>query len=116
MPSGSGLGLAPEPASGAPRPMTMGALTAPEATSSLRRSPARARVAPGVMPQGLRRSRRLGDGWLVEGLPEGRWAIIEEVHHGMVDGVSGAGLYQVVFDTGPVPAPPVQSALPTRIL
>ena len=45
-----------------------------------------------VMSQELDRHRPLWEVWMVEGLPDGRWAIISKVHHCMVDGVSGTDL------------------------
>ena len=39
--------------------------------------------------------------WLVEGLEEGRWAIISKVHHCMVDGVGGSDLMTGLFDLSP---------------
>jgi len=60
-----------------------------------------------VMSGRLDRSRPLWEYWLVEGLAEGRWALISKVHHSIVDGISGTDLYRVVLDTGPDPAPPV---------
>jgi WS/DGAT/MGAT family acyltransferase len=39
--------------------------------------------------------------WLVEGLADGRWAIISKIHHCMVDGVGGNDLMTLVFDTDP---------------
>ena len=39
--------------------------------------------------------------WLVEGLADGRWAIINKVHHSMVDGLSGADLMEVLLDDSP---------------
>ena len=46
---------------------------------------------------------------LVDGLSEGRWAVIMKVHHALVDGVSGTSLYRVIFDLSaePPPLPPV---------
>jgi diacylglycerol O-acyltransferase / wax synthase len=60
-----------------------------------------------VMSQRLDRDHPLWEYWLIEGLPEGRWAFISKVHHCMVDGVSGTDLYRVIFDFTPEPAPPV---------
>jgi WS/DGAT/MGAT family acyltransferase len=60
-----------------------------------------------VMGQRLDRDYPLWEYWLVEGLSEGRWALISKVHHCMVDGVSGTDLYRVIFDFSPEPAPPV---------
>jgi WS/DGAT/MGAT family acyltransferase len=39
--------------------------------------------------------------WLVEGLENGRWAIISKVHHCMVDGIAGTDLMQLIFDVDP---------------
>lgn len=51
-----------------------------------------------VMSARLDRSRPLWEYWLVEGLADGRWALISKVHHCMVDGVSGTDLYGVILD------------------
>ena len=59
-----------------------------------------------VMSQRLDRDHPLWEYWVVEGLAEGRWALISKVHHCMVDGVSGTDLYRVIFDFSPEPAPP----------
>jgi diacylglycerol O-acyltransferase len=58
-----------------------------------------------VMSQQLDRHRPLWETWIVEGLPEGRWAMISKLHHCMVDGVSGTDLLSVLLDDDPVPAP-----------
>ena len=58
-----------------------------------------------VMSQRLDRAYPLWEYWLVDGLTEGRWALISKVHHAMVDGVSGTDLYRVVFDLSPEPSP-----------
>jgi len=60
-----------------------------------------------VMSQRLDRDYPLWEYWLVEGLSEGRWAVISKVHHCMVDGVSGTDLYRVIFDLSPEPSPPL---------
>jgi WS/DGAT/MGAT family acyltransferase len=54
-----------------------------------------------VMAQRLDRDYPLWEYWLVEGLDEGRWALISKVHHAMVDGVAGTDLYRVLFDPSP---------------
>lgn len=51
-----------------------------------------------VIGQRLDRSKPLWELWLVEGLGDGRWAIISKTHHAMVDGVSGVDLMTVLFD------------------
>ena len=60
-----------------------------------------------IMSQRLDRDRPLWEYWLVEGLADGRWALISKLHHCIVDGVSGTDLYNVVLDPSPEPAPPV---------
>ena len=73
------------------------ALPAPGGDLQLRRLMAR------VMTQRLDRDYPLWEYWLVEGLDQGRWALISKVHHCMVDGVSGTDLYRVIFDASPEP-------------
>ena len=36
--------------------------------------------------------------WIAEGLGDGRWALVNKLHHCMVDGVSGTDLLSVIFD------------------
>ena len=76
------------------------ALPAPGGDEQLSRLVAR------VMTQRLDRDYPLWEYWLVEGLDQGRWALISKVHHCMVDGVSGTDLYRVIFDASPEPSPP----------
>ncbi|MBO0814657.1 MAG: wax ester/triacylglycerol synthase family O-acyltransferase [Actinobacteria bacterium] len=59
-----------------------------------------------VMSQRLDRDHPLWEYWAVEGLTDGRWALISKVHHCMVDGVSGTDLYRVIFGLSPDPSPP----------
>ncbi|GAA4759679.1 wax ester/triacylglycerol synthase family O-acyltransferase [Actinomycetospora chibensis] len=63
-----------------------------------------------VMATRLDRDRPLWRYWIVEGLAGDRWALISQVHHCMVDGVSGTDLYRDVLDPGPVPRPPAPPA------
>jgi diacylglycerol O-acyltransferase / wax synthase len=61
-----------------------------------------------VMAQKLDRSKPLWELWVAEGLDEGRWALINKIHHCMVDGVSGTDLMSVLFDSereAPAPLP-----------
>lgn len=60
-----------------------------------------------VMAQRLDRDFPLWEYWLVEGVSDGRWALISKVHHSMVDGISGTDLYRVIFDLSPETPPPV---------
>ncbi|HET9692360.1 MAG TPA: wax ester/triacylglycerol synthase domain-containing protein, partial [Acidimicrobiales bacterium] len=57
-----------------------------------------ARLVGRVMSQQLDRGRPLWEMWMVEGLADGRWALISKTHHCMVDGVSGADMLAVVLD------------------
>jgi diacylglycerol O-acyltransferase / wax synthase len=58
-----------------------------------------------VMSQRLDRDHPLWEYWVVEGLAQGRWALIAKVHHCMVDGISGTDLYQAIFDVTREPPP-----------
>ena len=49
------------------------------------------------------RNKPLWDLTIVDGLEEGRSALILRVHHCMADGVSGVGLANILFDTTKVP-------------
>jgi len=66
-----------------------------------------AELMAGVMSQRLDRDHPLWEYWVVEGLAQGRWALISKVHHCLVDGVSGTDLYRVIFDFSPEPSPPI---------
>ena len=63
-------------------------------------------LAGRVFSQRLDRDKPLWEIWLVEGLEGGRWALVNKVHHALVDGVSGADLMTVMFDAQPEPAVP----------
>jgi WS/DGAT/MGAT family acyltransferase len=66
-------------------------------------------LAGRVLGQRLDMAKPLWEVWLVEGLEDGRWALISKVHHCMVDGIAGTDLMQAVFDLAPDaehPAPP----------
>ncbi len=58
-------------------------------------------LAGRVLGQRLDLAKPLWELWLVEGLENGRWAIISKVHHCMVDGVAGTDLMQLMFDLTP---------------
>jgi diacylglycerol O-acyltransferase / wax synthase len=63
------------------------------------------RLAGRVFSQALDRTRPLWELWLVEGLADGRFALLSKTHHALVDGVSGVDIATVLFDTSPDPAP-----------
>jgi diacylglycerol O-acyltransferase len=50
-----------------------------------------------VMSQQLDRAKPLWEMWVVEGLDDGRWALISKTHHCMVDGVSATDLMSVIL-------------------
>jgi WS/DGAT/MGAT family acyltransferase len=51
-----------------------------------------------VMSQNLDRAKPLWEMWVVEGLDEGRWALVSKVHHAMVDGIASTDLMTVLLD------------------
>jgi diacylglycerol O-acyltransferase / wax synthase len=59
-----------------------------------------------VMSQNLDRAKPLWEMWIVEGLGDGRWALLSKVHHAMVDGVASTDLMTVLLDREPEPGAP----------
>jgi WS/DGAT/MGAT family acyltransferase len=84
------------------------ALPAPGSETELRKLVGR------VMSQRLDRSKPLWEIWVVEGLEEGRWAMLAKTHHAMVDGVAGTDLLAVIMDLSPDTARPGVSAWTPR--
>ncbi|MGW7532513.1 wax ester/triacylglycerol synthase family O-acyltransferase [Amycolatopsis sp. NPDC054798] len=58
-----------------------------------------------LMAERLDRGRPLWQFWILEGLPEGRWALLSKVHHCLADGISAAGMQQLLFAPAAPPAP-----------
>jgi len=58
-------------------------------------------LAGRVFAQRLDLTKPLWELWLVEGLEDGRWALISKTHHCMVDGIAGTDLMQALLDTRP---------------
>ncbi|MBV9100770.1 MAG: wax ester/triacylglycerol synthase family O-acyltransferase [Candidatus Dormibacteraeota bacterium] len=54
-----------------------------------------------VFSRQLDRRRPLWELYIVEGLRNGRWALLTKTHHAMVDGISNLELVTVLFDTEP---------------
>ena len=60
-----------------------------------------------AMAERMDRERPLWDVTVCTGLADGGWGLLSRVHHTLADGVSGTGLYRVVFDSeGPPDEPP----------
>ncbi len=73
-------------------------------------------LASRITEQQLDRSRPLWEMWVVEGLQGDRFALINKIHHAMIDGTSGVELSQVLMSPDPEyrPAePPVYYPRPT---
>ena len=56
-----------------------------------------------IFSQQLDRTKPLWELWLVEGLADGRFALISKTHHSLIDGIAGVDLATVMFDLGPEP-------------
>ncbi len=63
------------------------------------------RLASRIFSQQLDRSKPLWELWLIEGLDDGRWALISKTHHSVIDGISGVDLATVLFDVQRNPPP-----------
>ena len=67
----------------------------PAATTSCASSSGR------IFSQRLDRSKPLWEIWIVQGLEDGRFALISKTHHALVDGVAGVDIATVLFDLSP---------------
>ena len=54
----------------------------------------------------LDRSRPLWEIMLLDGLADGRWALVWKTHHCLVDGVGSVGIVDLLLDSEPVPREP----------
>jgi diacylglycerol O-acyltransferase / wax synthase len=62
--------------------------------------------AADVTSRQLHRDRPLWEMWVVEGLEDGKVALVAKMHHSTIDGVSGAELLGVLFDLEADPSAP----------
>ena len=73
------------------------ALPRPGSDEQLRELVARVQSRP------LDRRRPLWEMYLVEGLADGRFAVIQKTHYALVDGVNAVDIGQVILDSTPIP-------------
>jgi WS/DGAT/MGAT family acyltransferase len=69
-------------------------------------------LAARIHSQQLDRTKPLWELWLVQGLDDGRFALISKTHHALVDGIAGVDLATVLFDLEPVPPPTLHEGEP----
>lgn len=62
-------------------------------------------VAERLLSEPLDHTLPLWEDWVLEGLAEGRWALLTKVHHTMVDGIAGTDLLSTLLDKERSPAP-----------
>jgi diacylglycerol O-acyltransferase / wax synthase len=63
-----------------------------------------------IMSQQLDRAQPLWELWVVEGLAEGTWALVNKLHHCMVDGLAAIGMTTLILDRDVEPSrPPPES-------
>jgi diacylglycerol O-acyltransferase len=68
-----------------------------------------------LMSQELDRRYPLWEAWLVNGLADGRWALVSKVHHCMADGIAGNDLMSTLLDPEPdTPRPEPDAWHPRR--
>ena len=60
-------------------------------------------MAGRIYSQRLDRSKPLWELWVVQGLDDGRFALITKTHHAMIDGIAGIDIATVLFDASPEP-------------
>jgi len=82
------------------------ALPAPGSEEQLRH------LAGRVFSQRLDRSKPLWELWVVQGMHDGRFAVLTKTHHAMIDGVAGVDIATVLFDLSGEPPDPADAEAP----
>lgn len=59
------------------------------------------KLAARISTRTLDRSRPLWEMWLIEGLEGDRFAVVNKIHHCMIDGVSGSDIAQILMSPSP---------------
>jgi len=63
-----------------------------------------------IIGRPLDRARPLWEAYIIEGLADGRFALLTKIHHATIDGASGVELLTIMLDPVPAPAPPADEA------
>lgn len=63
----------------------------------------------------LDRRKPLWEFWVIEGLENGRIAVLAKIHHSIIDGISGSELATVLMDLEPSPPDPEEPAEPRAV-
>ncbi|MEQ0558006.1 wax ester/triacylglycerol synthase family O-acyltransferase [Amycolatopsis sp. NEAU-NG30] len=61
-----------------------------------------------LMGERLERDRPLWELWVLEGLADGRWAILSKVHHALADGLAATRLQTILFGDAPAEPRPAE--------
>ncbi|MGH3564205.1 MAG: WS/DGAT/MGAT family O-acyltransferase [Mycobacterium sp.] len=59
-----------------------------------------------IVGRPMDRSRPLWEVYVIDGLQDGRWALLTKYHHATIDGASGQLMLQIITDTDPNAPPP----------